>query len=186
MRGVNILCPLSSQERKKRLQQQREIFTDLIIVFSAHCAALLPYLSPTCIYLYVLMSLCLCVLCAWGSVLDVNDETPTFNPRVYNVSLKESVPRDHTVARLSCSDNDAGLNAELSYFITGQRSQCGGVVGAVLCVCGRQCCTVRVTMCTYCALFHTFVHPLVTYMRCMLVFLFVCLFFLDSVLLLFE
>ncbi|XP_026165849.1 cadherin-23 [Mastacembelus armatus] len=53
------------------------------------------------------------------SVLDVNDETPTFNPRVYNVSLKENVPRDHIVVRLSCSDNDAGLNAELSYFITG-------------------------------------------------------------------
>ncbi|XP_061601899.1 cadherin-23 [Cololabis saira] len=52
------------------------------------------------------------------TVLDVNDETPTFNPRMYNISLKESVPRDHTVARLSCSDNDAGLNAELSYFIT--------------------------------------------------------------------
>lgn len=135
MRGVNILCPLSSQERKNRLQQQREIFTDLIIAFSAHCAALLPYLSPTCLYLYVLMSLCLCVLCAWGSVLDVNDETPTFNPRVYNVSLKESVPRDHTVARLSCSDNDAGLNAELSYFITGQRSQCvGGCGGCFVCL----------------------------------------------------
>ncbi|TKS85340.1 Cadherin-23 Otocadherin [Collichthys lucidus] len=54
-----------------------------------------------------------------ADVLDVNDETPTFNPRVYNVSLKESVPRDHIVARLSCTDNDAGLNAELSYFITG-------------------------------------------------------------------
>ncbi|KAL6101355.1 cdh23 [Pungitius sinensis] len=53
------------------------------------------------------------------TILDVNDETPTFNPRVYNVSLKENVPRDHIVARLSCSDNDAGLNAELSYFITG-------------------------------------------------------------------
>ncbi|KAM4730337.1 cadherin-23 [Anableps anableps] len=53
------------------------------------------------------------------SVLDVNDETPTFNPRVYNVSLMESVPRDHVVARLICFDNDAGLNAELSYFITG-------------------------------------------------------------------
>ncbi|CAG04743.1 unnamed protein product, partial [Tetraodon nigroviridis] len=52
-------------------------------------------------------------------VLDVNDETPTFDPRVYNVSLKESIPRDHVVARLACSDNDAGLNAELSYFITG-------------------------------------------------------------------
>ncbi|KAM3862738.1 cadherin-23 [Diretmus argenteus] len=52
------------------------------------------------------------------TVLDVNDETPTFFPRVYNVSLQESVPRDHVVARLNCSDNDSGLNAELSYFIT--------------------------------------------------------------------
>ncbi|KAK7901835.1 hypothetical protein WMY93_018604 [Mugilogobius chulae] len=34
------------------------------------------------------------------SVLDVNDETPTFNPRLYNVSLKENVPRDYIVARL--------------------------------------------------------------------------------------
>lgn len=74
------------------------------------------------IYLCVLVSLCLSVGVR-ASVLDVNDETPTFNPRVYNVSLKESVPRDHIVTRLSCSDNDAGLNAELSYFITGQRSQ---------------------------------------------------------------
>lgn len=69
---------------------------------------------------HVSLSVCLFV-CV--SVLDVNDETPTFNPRVYNVSLKESVPRDHIVTRLSCSDNDAGLNAELSYFITGQRLQ---------------------------------------------------------------
>ncbi|MFT7806101.1 cadherin-23 [Arapaima gigas] len=53
------------------------------------------------------------------TVLDVNDETPTFFPRVYNVSVLESVPRDFTVVQLSCSDNDAGLNAELSYFITG-------------------------------------------------------------------
>ncbi|XP_062319241.1 cadherin-23 isoform X1 [Osmerus eperlanus] len=52
------------------------------------------------------------------TILDVNDETPTFFPRVYNVSLQESVPRDYVVARLNCSDNDAGLNAELSYFIT--------------------------------------------------------------------
>ncbi|GAA6098060.1 cadherin-23 isoform X1 [Tachysurus ichikawai] len=53
------------------------------------------------------------------TVLDMNDETPTFFPRLYNVSLLESVPRDFVVARLNCSDNDAGLNAELSYFITG-------------------------------------------------------------------
>ncbi|XP_041116855.1 cadherin-23-like isoform X4 [Polyodon spathula] len=51
-------------------------------------------------------------------VLDVNDETPTFIPSVYNVTLLESVPRDHTVTQLSCTDGDAGLNAELSYFIT--------------------------------------------------------------------
>ncbi|KAF7666879.1 hypothetical protein LDENG_00090080 [Lucifuga dentata] len=53
------------------------------------------------------------------TVLDVNDETPTFFPQVYNVSLRENVPRDHVVAHLNCSDKDTGLNAELSYFITG-------------------------------------------------------------------
>uniref|UniRef100_A0A8C8K301 Cadherin domain-containing protein n=1 Tax=Oncorhynchus tshawytscha TaxID=74940 RepID=A0A8C8K301_ONCTS len=53
------------------------------------------------------------------TVLDANDETPTFFPKVYNVSLQESVPRDDVVAHLNCFDNDSGLNAELSYFITG-------------------------------------------------------------------
>uniref|UniRef100_A0A8C9TL15 Cadherin-related 23 n=1 Tax=Scleropages formosus TaxID=113540 RepID=A0A8C9TL15_SCLFO len=52
------------------------------------------------------------------TVLDVNDETPTFYPRVYNASVLESVARDFVVTRLNCTDNDAGLNAELSYFIT--------------------------------------------------------------------
>lgn len=53
------------------------------------------------------------------SVLDVNDETPTFFPAVYNVSVSEDVPRDFRVVWLNCTDNDIGLNAELSYFITG-------------------------------------------------------------------
>ncbi|XP_063814850.1 cadherin-23 isoform X3 [Pseudophryne corroboree] len=52
-------------------------------------------------------------------VLDVNDESPTFYPMLYNLSLAENVPRDYVVARLNCSDADTGLNAELSYFITG-------------------------------------------------------------------
>ncbi|XP_019363367.1 PREDICTED: cadherin-23 isoform X2 [Gavialis gangeticus] len=52
-------------------------------------------------------------------VLDVNDENPTFFPAVYNVSLPEDVPRDFKVVRLNCTDADVGLNAELSYFITG-------------------------------------------------------------------
>ncbi|XP_078387064.1 cadherin-23 [Cetorhinus maximus] len=52
-------------------------------------------------------------------VLDVNDEIPTFHPAVYNISLSEDVPRDHRVVRLNCTDADTGLNAELSYFITG-------------------------------------------------------------------
>ncbi|KAM6444065.1 cadherin-23 [Liasis olivaceus] len=52
-------------------------------------------------------------------VLDVNDENPTFFPAVYNVSLLENVPRDFKVVRLNCTDTDVGLNAELSYFITG-------------------------------------------------------------------
>eukprot|EP00071_Canis_lupus_P039692 XP_022273249.1 cadherin-23 isoform X2 [Canis lupus familiaris] len=52
-------------------------------------------------------------------VLDVNDETPTFFPAVYNVSVSEDVPREFRVVWLNCTDNDVGLNAELSYFITG-------------------------------------------------------------------
>lgn len=52
-------------------------------------------------------------------MLDVNDETPTFFPAVYNVSVSEDVPRDFRVVWLNCTDNDVGLNAELSYFITG-------------------------------------------------------------------
>lgn len=53
------------------------------------------------------------------AVLDVNDESPTFFPAVYNVSLPEDVARDFKVVRLNCTDADVGLNAELSYFITG-------------------------------------------------------------------
>ncbi|NWX92287.1 CAD23 protein, partial [Nothoprocta pentlandii] len=52
-------------------------------------------------------------------VLDVNDENPTFFPAIYNVSLPEDVARDFKVVRLNCTDADVGLNAELSYFITG-------------------------------------------------------------------
>lgn len=52
-------------------------------------------------------------------VLDVNDESPTFFPAVYNVSLPEDVARDFKVVRVNCTDADIGLNAELSYFITG-------------------------------------------------------------------
>lgn len=58
-------------------------------------------------------------LCSPVSVLDVNDENPTFFPAVYNVSLPENVARDFKVVRLNCTDADIGLNAELSYFITG-------------------------------------------------------------------
>lgn len=52
-------------------------------------------------------------------MLDVNDESPTFFPAIYNVSLPENVARDFKVVRLNCTDADVGLNAELSYFITG-------------------------------------------------------------------
>lgn len=62
------------------------------------------------------------------SVLDVNDENPTFFPAVYNVSLPENVARDFKVVRLNCTDADVGLNAELSYFITGRNplQNCSG------------------------------------------------------------
>ncbi|NXD82339.1 CAD23 protein, partial [Halcyon senegalensis] len=58
-------------------------------------------------------------------VLDVNDENPTFFPAIYNVSLPENVARDFKVVRLNCTDADVGLNAELSYFITGSGNQDG-------------------------------------------------------------
>lgn len=68
------------------------------------------------------------------TVLDVNDETPTFFPTVYNVSVSEDVPRDFRVVWLNCTDNDVGLNAELSYFITSAAlspppSSCAGCLG---------------------------------------------------------
>uniref|UniRef100_A0A8C7FVV4 Cadherin-23 n=1 Tax=Oncorhynchus kisutch TaxID=8019 RepID=A0A8C7FVV4_ONCKI len=61
----------------------------------------------------ITQSVCLAVLslCV-PQVLDANDETPTFFPKVYNVSLQESVPRDDVVAHLNCFDNDSGLNAD--------------------------------------------------------------------------
>lgn len=74
-----------------------------------------PHHFPPSVSLFIRLSV--------SVVLDMNDETPTFFPRVYNASVLENVPRDFVVVRLNCSDNDAGLNAELSYFITGQRSK---------------------------------------------------------------
>lgn len=61
-----------------------------------------------------------------SAVLDVNDETPTFSPAMYNVSVSEDVPREFRVVWLNCTDNDVGLNAELSYFITGAASSAWG------------------------------------------------------------
>lgn len=78
------------------------------------------------------------------AVLDVNDEMPTFFPSVYNVSLDENVPRDYVVVRLNCTDNDAGLNAELSYFITGQSAEGHKSVGASEFVLTEQHCGILV------------------------------------------
>lgn len=62
------------------------------------------------------------------AVLDVNDETPTFFPAVYNVSVSEDVSREFRVVWLNCTDNDVGLNAELSYFITGKFPCCAALL----------------------------------------------------------
>lgn len=67
------------------------------------------------------------------SVLDVNDENPTFFPAVYNVSLPENVARDFKVVRLNCTDADIGLNAELSYFITGMNPLQSAAKGSFPC-----------------------------------------------------
>lgn len=67
------------------------------------------------------------------SVLDVNDENPTFFPAIYNVSLPENVARDFKVVRLNCTDADVGLNAELSYFITGRNPLQNAAEGSFAC-----------------------------------------------------
>uniref|UniRef100_A0A8C0JBQ4 Cadherin domain-containing protein n=1 Tax=Chelonoidis abingdonii TaxID=106734 RepID=A0A8C0JBQ4_CHEAB len=48
-------------------------------------------------------------------VLDGNDNAPEFTQSVYKVSVKEDVPVDSVVLRVTASDRDEGINAQIKY-----------------------------------------------------------------------
>ncbi|XP_021572410.1 protocadherin gamma-A9-like [Carlito syrichta] len=55
-------------------------------------------------------------------VTDANDNPPIFNQDVYNVSLRENVPPGTVVLQVSATDQDEGVNSEITYsfYRTGQ------------------------------------------------------------------
>lgn len=57
------------------------------------------------------------------SVLDVNDNPPIFDHSDYSVSLNESVPPGTSVLQVHGSDNDAGDNAKITYFLSDTEAQ---------------------------------------------------------------
>ncbi|XP_074169781.1 protocadherin gamma-B2 isoform X7 [Rhinolophus sinicus] len=48
-------------------------------------------------------------------VTDANDNPPVFSQDVYRVSLREGVPRGFSVLRVTATDQDEGMNAEVTY-----------------------------------------------------------------------
>ena len=53
------------------------------------------------------------------TVLDVNDNSPSFNKPVYLVNISEGVPIGSVVLAVSATDYDAGVNSLLNYSISG-------------------------------------------------------------------
>ncbi|XP_029439294.1 protocadherin gamma-A4-like [Rhinatrema bivittatum] len=59
-------------------------------------------------------------------VLDANDNAPVFNQSLYKVDILENVPVDTVVVTLNATDQDEGINSEVSYVfkkITDRASQ---------------------------------------------------------------
>ncbi|XP_039474117.1 protocadherin beta-16-like isoform X1 [Oreochromis aureus] len=52
------------------------------------------------------------------TVLDVNDNAPTFAKPLYRAKLQENSPKGTSVTTVSASDKDIGSNGELSYLIS--------------------------------------------------------------------
>ncbi|CAJ0940862.1 unnamed protein product [Ranitomeya imitator] len=48
-------------------------------------------------------------------VIDANDNGPIFTQNLYKVKLKESIPVNSTVIILNATDNDEGINAQITY-----------------------------------------------------------------------
>ncbi|KAM4035226.1 protocadherin gamma-B1-like [Anomaloglossus baeobatrachus] len=49
------------------------------------------------------------------TVIDANDNAPTFIPNMYKVNLKENISVNSTVIMLNATDNDEGVNAQITY-----------------------------------------------------------------------
>ena len=57
------------------------------------------------------------------TIVDVNDNPPIFDHSDYVVSLNESVPPGTTVLQVTATDNDAGDNARITYYISETETQ---------------------------------------------------------------
>ncbi|XDV46753.1 hypothetical protein PO909_016593 [Leuciscus waleckii] len=49
------------------------------------------------------------------SLMDVNDNGPTFQHNLYTFAISESAPAGTTVGRIMADDSDVGLNAKMNY-----------------------------------------------------------------------
>ncbi|XP_037531481.1 protocadherin alpha-2-like, partial [Nematolebias whitei] len=51
------------------------------------------------------------------NVIDVNDNTPSFNKSLYKVSVNENIPIGATIVKLNATDLDEGAHSEIRYFL---------------------------------------------------------------------
>ncbi|KAM3926570.1 LOW QUALITY PROTEIN: protocadherin gamma-B1-like [Leptodactylus fuscus] len=51
-------------------------------------------------------------------ITDFNDNSPVFTQDVYKVSVRENIPVNTTILQVSASDEDEGVNAQITYTIT--------------------------------------------------------------------
>ncbi|XP_054105992.2 protocadherin gamma-B1 isoform X21 [Callithrix jacchus] len=60
-------------------------------------------------------------------VTDANDNAPVFSQDVYKVSLRENVPPGTSVLKVTASDQDEGINAEITYSFKSLRDDIGNL-----------------------------------------------------------
>ena len=53
------------------------------------------------------------------TLTDVNDHTPQFTTNTYTTTLNENVNIGHIVFTVAATDNDSGINGQVTYTITG-------------------------------------------------------------------
>ncbi|XP_072006242.1 protocadherin gamma-B5-like [Engystomops pustulosus] len=51
-------------------------------------------------------------------VTDINDNSPVFTQDVYKVSVRENIPVNSTILQVSASDEDEGVNGQITYSFT--------------------------------------------------------------------